>query len=277
MAKAGDKPDFKRPGPETANKTNPLTGGPRGSGNNKAGGEIKGTSAVSVKGVEGVNNNRASGVNLSKLGLGAGKVLSQDGVGAIRSNFQNAAGGAGGGSGSGARTYGLGGPGRSGSLGLAGSGGAVNNFGSGSGGLGSGQGGSGGNGGTGLSGVGYGSGGAGGGGRGRPNVSIPASDAVVGGGLTRNEIMAVIRANLNQIRACYEQLLQRSPSASGKLKVRWVINASGRVSAVNKAGGTIDDSLFTGCVTGKIERWKFPAPRGASSVEVNYPFGFTPL
>jgi outer membrane biosynthesis protein TonB len=272
------KPDFKLAGPSLPNTALGKSGGVIGSGMNQKGGAIKGVGKADYKGVEGVNNNKASGVNLSKLGLGVGKIMSKTGAGAISTNFKDSAGGAGGGMGSASKTYGLGGVGSGRSLGLAGSGGAVNNFGSGSGGLLSGQGGSGGAGGNGLSGAfGGGGGGGGAGGRGRANVTVPAGDPVVSGGLTAQEIMAVIRANLNQIRHCYEQLLQRSPSASGKMSVMFVINTSGRIQTVNVTDSSISDSVMRGCVTGKIQRWAFPKPRGGQPVTVNYPFVFNPL
>jgi pSer/pThr/pTyr-binding forkhead associated (FHA) protein len=283
MPSTGAKsPDFKLAGPSLPNTALGKAGGPQGSGMNQKGAPIKGTGKADFKGVEGVNNNKASGVNLSKLGLGVGKVLNQNAAGAISTNFSNSAGGAGGGMGSASKTYGMGGVGSGKSLGLAGAGGAVNNFGSGSGGFLSGQGGLGGGGGSGLSGAfgggGGGGGGAGGkGGHGRANVTVPPGDPVVSGGLTAQEIMAVIRANLNQIRHCYEQLLQRSPNASGKMTVSFVISTAGRVQSTNVMESTISDSVMRGCVTGKIQRWSFPKPRGGSPVSVNYPFVFNPL
>lgn len=280
MPSTGAKtPDFKLAGPSLPNTALGKAGGPQGSGMNQVGGAIKGTGRADFKGVEGVNNNKASGVNLSKLGLGVGKVLNKSAAGAISTNFSSSAGGAGGGMGSAAKTYGMGGVGSGKSLGLAGSGGAVNNFGSGSGGFLSGQGGLGGGGGSGLAGAfgGGGGGGGGQGGRGRANVTVPPGDPVVSGGLTAQEIMAVIRANLNQIRHCYEQLLQRSPNASGKLSVSFVIGLNGRVQSTSVTDSSISDSVMRGCVTGKVARWEFPKPRGGSPVTVNYPFVFNPL
>ncbi len=268
----GAKPDFKAPGQKTDGKVGP-SGGAIGGGkvNPNAGGQRKGDQKTDLAGVEGGAPNKASGVNLSKLGLGAGKVLTQTGAGAIKTDFKDSAGGAGGGSGSAAKTYGLGGPGSGTTLGVAGAGGAVNNFG-GFGGNGSGQGGTGGLGGAGL-GQGFGKGA----GTGRANVSVPEGDPVVSGGLTTQEVQAVIRANLNQIRHCYEQLLQRAPNANGKIKVNFTIGADGRVTASSINSDTIGDAVMAGCVTGKVQRWKFPNPRGGQSVNVNYPFVFNPL
>lgn len=280
MPSTGAKtPDNKLAGPTLPNTALGKSGGVVGSGMNQAGAPRKGTGKADYMGVEGVNNNKASGVNLSKLGLGVGKIMSKTGAGAISTNFKSSAGGAGGGMGSASKTYGLGGVGGGKSLGLAGAGGSVNNFGSGSGGLLSGQGGLGGSGGSGLGGAfgDGGGGGGGGGGRGRANVTVPPGDPVVSGGLTSQEIMAVIRANLNQIRHCYEQLLQRAPNASGKMSVNFVIDVSGRVQTTSVTDSTISDSVMRGCVTGKIQRWAFPKPRGGQPVTVNYPFVFNPL
>jgi TonB family protein len=273
------KPDFKYAG-EKNNKPLGAAGGPKGSGNNQTGGAIKGKESFSVQGVEGPKNNKASGVNLDKIGFGVGKILNKTGPGAIQTTFQSSSGGAGGGAGSGAKTYGMGGAGNGKSLGLAGAGGAANNFGSGSGGDGSGQGGSGGWGGSG-GGPGFGTGSGGGqggrGGRGKGVINIPTGDPSVSGGLTAQEIMAVIRSHLNEIRHCYEQLLQRSPSASGKISVNFTVGLSGSVTRVSVAEATLNDAVTRGCVTGRIQRWTFPKPRGGQPVEVNYPFVFNPL
>ena len=125
----------------------------------------------------------------------------------------------------------------------------------------------------------FGRGGAGGrgGSGGRANVAVPPGDPLVEGGLTTQEVQNVIRANLNQIRHCYEQLLQRSPRASGKIKMKFVVARNGRVSSASIISSTVRDSRMKSCVTSKVRRWKFPKPRGGQSVKVNYPFVFNPI
>jgi outer membrane biosynthesis protein TonB len=276
MAKAEKKPDMVNPGKVVANKPQGPSGGAEGGGkrNDNAGGQRKGNTASDLAGVENGKPNVASGVNLGALGVGVGKILDKNAAGAIKTDFTNSVGGVGGGSGSGPKTTGLGGPGAGKTLGVAGTGGAANNFG-GFGGNGSGAGGAGGLGGAGL-GSGFGKG-NGKGGQGRANIEVPPGDPVVSGGLTSQEVQAVIRANLNQIRHCYEQLLQRSPNANGKIKVAFVIGPAGTVisSAINS--DTVGDSAMAGCVSGKVQRWKFPQPRGGVKVDVNYPFVFNPM
>ena len=265
------KPNFKLAGAKTKTPVKAKkTGGARGSGMKQKGAPRKGKQAHSIRGVEGARNRKSSGVNLKKLGLGVGKIHSKTGPSARHTNFRNSVGGAGGGSGSAARTLGLGGGiGNRASLGISGSAGALNRMGSGAGGPGSGLGGSGGLG----TGFGRGKGGA----SGRANVVVPPGDPVVSGGLTSSEVQAVIRANLNQIRHCYEKLLQRSPSASGKVKVRFKVSPNGRVASASIASSTIADSRMKGCVTSKVKRWRFPNPRGGKAVTVTYPFVFNPL
>jgi hypothetical protein len=97
-------------------------------------------------------------------------------------------------------------------------------------------------------------------------------------GLASQEIMAVIRANLNQVRHCYETLLKTSPQAAGKVTATFVIGGkTGAVTSASLSQSTIQDAAFRGCIIGKIETWRFPKPRGGKDVTVNYPFVFNPL
>lgn len=115
-----------------------------------------------------------------------------------------------------------------------------------------------------------------------PATTAPGKEATkVSGGLTSHEIMAVIRANLNLIRHCYESLLQVKANASGKLSVEFVIGKTGKVKKATPKAFT--DTLshpefdMQGCVLGKIKKWAFPKPREGKDVTVNYPFVFNPL
>ena len=231
----------------------------------KMGGGRKGKGRTSVKGVKNVNNKKSSGVNLSKLGVDVGMVLSKRGAGARYTDFKSSAGGAGGGRGSQVKTTGLGGLGKQHSLSVRGTKGALNKFGSGQGVL------AGGGRGSGL-GKGFGRGS----GRG-VSVNISPGDGVVDGGLTSGEVARIIRQNLNRIRHCYEQLIQRQPGVRGKVKVKFAIGANGRVRGARVVSSNIGDSTFKGCLRSRIGQLKFPRPRGSSKVDVSYPFVFNPV
>lgn len=103
---------------------------------------------------------------------------------------------------------------------------------------------------------------------------MPEFPAVNGGGLTEQEVLAVTRANLNQVRHCYEQLLQRRPNASGKMSAKFVVGTNGRISSVHVVSDTLDETMMRGCVTGKIQRLAFPKPRNNLNPEAEVKFAF---
>ena len=187
-------------------------------------------------------------------------------MGAIATGLQSSAGGAGGGSGSAARgAHGFGGIGGTNSLSTGGPARALSGLGGGAGGVGAG----------GLGGTG---GGGGPGGNGRKiaasAVVVPEGDPAVEGSLTKEEIEAVIRANLAQIKACYERFLQSNRDLAGRVTTNFTISAEGRVTSASVASSDLGSPGAEGCMTGAIRRWKFPLPRGGGVVQVKYPFVF---
>ena len=96
-------------------------------------------------------------------------------------------------------------------------------------------------------------------------------------GLARGEIDNVIKKNLDQIRVCYEQLLQRQPDISGKISVAFTIDASGHVSSLHIKESTIAEQAFNDCVTSRIRMWQFPRPRDGKNISIIYPFIFKPI
>lgn len=243
-------------------------GAPGGGGVNTLRGGSYRTGAKTKRGaagVEGVSNQKASGVNLSQLGMGAGKIFNKAGAGAIQTNFKSSAGGLGGGSGSsGSRTHGLGGSlTQSSAVGLEGSRNQINTFGSGSGGL-----------------IGSGTGkgfAASGSGRSAVTVNVSAGGPPgVSGGLNQSEVSAVMRTNNNQIRNCYEKTLKRNPRAVGKVKIQMIVGANGRIISLSQMQNTVGDSALVDCIISRIRTWSFPLPRGGQKVTVNYPWVFRP-
>jgi len=97
-------------------------------------------------------------------------------------------------------------------------------------------------------------------------------DAVVEGGLDRDEIAAVIQRHLGQIRFCYEQGLQTRPELNGRVAVKFVISGSGFVSIANVANTSLKSKAVEGCIVQRLKSWKFPEPRGGVNVRVTYPF-----
>ncbi len=231
-----------------------------GGGLQTSGGEKKGSEKISTPGSEAGTKPAPSGANLSQLGIGVGKISAKMGDGAIPTNFKTSAGGAGKGSGSADKNYGLGGLAGSKKFAVGGSGGALNQFGIGEGIVGDGKS---------ISQAFKG--------KGQVAIDVRAGDPLVSAGLTQEEILRVVRLNLNQIKNCYERWLQRVPAASGKVMVQFVVGVDGSIETIKVASGTISDSVMTDCLLSRIQKWKFSQPRGGKSVTVNYPFNFDPI
>jgi outer membrane biosynthesis protein TonB len=101
--------------------------------------------------------------------------------------------------------------------------------------------------------------------------------ALKGGGLKTQEVQAVVRANLNMIRHCYEEALQLEPDLEGRIKVKFVITASGRIGEISAPQNAMENADMTFCIFLKMLRWKFSPPRNGQNVTVMYPFVFHPL
>jgi len=96
-------------------------------------------------------------------------------------------------------------------------------------------------------------------------------------GLSKDEVDRVIKQNAGKFRACYQAALNRDPTLSGKVTVRFVIKDEGgrgvvkRVS-IDRGGTNIGSASVEDCVKGKVQGLTFPAKGGAI---VNYPFIFS--
>ncbi len=121
---------------------------------------------------------------------------------------------------------------------------------------------------------GYGSGSGGLGGMRNRAIKITQGSPVIMGSLDKGIIQRVIRANMAQIRYCYERELARSPGLYGKVIVKFVIAATGRVSNAQVVETTMKNEALEQCLIKKVRSWRFPKPRGGGIVIVSYPFVF---
>ena len=98
------------------------------------------------------------------------------------------------------------------------------------------------------------------------------SDALIGGGLDRNEIAAVINRHLSEVRYCYEQGLQQKPKLAGRLSMNFMIGPSGVVASARVMNSSLNHALVEGCIRDRLKTWNFPKPVGGVTVKVSYPF-----
>jgi hypothetical protein len=104
-------------------------------------------------------------------------------------------------------------------------------------------------------------------------TSMPlTSEATIDGGLDRDAIAAVINRNLGQIRFCYEQGLQGTPSLAGRVAVDFTIGGNGMVKAAGVANSSLGSKIVEDCIVLRLKSWKFPLPQNGVDVKVSYPF-----
>jgi TonB family protein len=96
------------------------------------------------------------------------------------------------------------------------------------------------------------------------------------GSLRKEEIENAIRANVNEIKNCYEAFLQQDRLLKGKVIVEFVISDQGEVRTSRIVGSELNNRGVENCIMGEVTRWKFPLPRGGGTVIVKYPFLFNP-
>ena len=77
-------------------------------------------------------------------------------------------------------------------------------------------------------------------------------------------VRKVIQEHAAQIRYCYEQELALNPKLSGKVSIKWQINADGSASLamVDQGATTLQNANVHKCMIARITSWEFPKPKG---------------
>lgn len=91
----------------------------------------------------------------------------------------------------------------------------------------------------------------------------------------REEIDRGVKAQLDEVRPCYQELLDRNPEAAGRLKMRFVIGPEGKVllaRAAEKPPASLAEMVP--CVQEAVLGMSFP-PGSPGITPVEYPFAFT--
>lgn len=107
-------------------------------------------------------------------------------------------------------------------------------------------------------------------------AAVLACCVVVVGSLGGEMVRRGVRHHGQEVRACYERLLQRNPDAAGRVVVRFVVAPSGKVVESAVASSTLCHPPTEQCIADAVARWQFPAVRGGGSVVVTYPFVLRP-
>ena len=111
--------------------------------------------------------------------------------------------------------------------------------------------------------------------RGKREPRVRQAEATVTGALDQNIIRRTVRSRLNEVRACYLAALTEDPKLEGRVEIKFVINAAGKVGSAVVEETTVADKEVGKCIAKAVERWKFPKP-SEGVVDVLYPFTLTP-
>ncbi len=110
--------------------------------------------------------------------------------------------------------------------------------------------------------------------RGERKVAVKPGVAAVEGQLDREIIRRVVREHRREISACYQQQLQKDASLQGQITISFVIDMSGKVAGSKVSKTTMNNKAVEDCIALRVQRWRFPQPKGGGIVRVNYPFTF---
>jgi outer membrane biosynthesis protein TonB len=97
--------------------------------------------------------------------------------------------------------------------------------------------------------------------------------ATVEGGLDKQAVREVVRANIEQIRDCYNAELIEDDSVEGSTVTSFVIQPDGSVHDAGIIESTMPER-FDACLTQAIGSWWFPA--SDDETRVSYPFHLSP-
>jgi TonB family protein len=97
---------------------------------------------------------------------------------------------------------------------------------------------------------------------------------VLGNGLERDVVMAVIRRHQSEITFCYESELAKNSKLSGKVAVSFTIDGSGAVSEAQIAESGLSNENVEACMLSRIRRWRFPEPKDGGVVVITFPWVF---
>ncbi len=103
----------------------------------------------------------------------------------------------------------------------------------------------------------------------------PKAKISIRGGMSREAVLKVVNAHLDEVRDCYERELLHNPGISGKILMEWLIQLDGSVRYAKTKFTNIGHSsdLHT-CLQAQVVTWNFPRPKGGQEVLVTFPFLF---
>jgi hypothetical protein len=95
---------------------------------------------------------------------------------------------------------------------------------------------------------------------------------------TMEVIAAVVKANRQKARDCYEKALKQTPGLKGDLVIHFTLKPNGKVkeATLNRERSTITEPSVVSCVIDVIRSLEYPKSSKGFESTINYPFNFNP-
>lgn len=86
----------------------------------------------------------------------------------------------------------------------------------------------------------------------------------------------VIRRHLNQIRYCYQRVLNEIPDLEGNVSITFIIDQSGVVTSTNIDSSSLNNEEVETCLCSRFDRFSFPEKPDEGTTTATYTFTFKP-
>jgi hypothetical protein len=100
--------------------------------------------------------------------------------------------------------------------------------------------------------------------------TIDLGTSEIAGGLPKEIVRRIVRANFPSIRQCYETGLRKNPELRGVVSTRFIIDTTGAVETASLSSSTLSDDKVSACVVSVFRSMSFPAPENGKAL-VTYP------
>lgn len=97
---------------------------------------------------------------------------------------------------------------------------------------------------------------------------------VVIGGIANADVEAGVMARKDQIVACFETQRAQDPTLSGKVLIKFSIDAEGKVSRAATRSTSLRNDVVENCVNAEVVKAVFPKLQSGRFAIVQYPFVF---
>ncbi len=93
--------------------------------------------------------------------------------------------------------------------------------------------------------------------------------------IDKRDVDRAVKVRMDKIRGCYQRALQRDPSLSGEIVVRFEVQGNGSIGSASIKRSSIANSGVESCVREQFLQMQFSRPAGNQSVQVTYPIVFS--